>query len=88
MAVAPFLPCTPDFPLVFEGIVDRICIDTLSIGDGSLGKRSERLGMPKLFQEHGLEKWYDKNLHVKAVKHFQKFFPADIIRVSKEGFGP
>lgn len=39
-AVSPVLPFTPGFPRLLEGNVDRIWIDTMNIGDGSMGKRS------------------------------------------------
>ncbi|WP_102346073.1 SPL family radical SAM protein [Bacillus sp. Marseille-P3661] len=82
-SISPVLPFTPDFPKVLDGIVDHIWIDTLSIGDGLMGKRSERLGMPQLFQEHELSQWYQKDLHVRVEKYFNKYFPSEIIRVSK-----
>lgn len=82
-AISPVLPFTPDFPKALEGIVDRIWIDTLNIGDGSMGKRSERLGMPSLFENHQLTKWNDKDIHVRVEKYFRKFFPEEMIRVSK-----
>ncbi|HZG86038.1 SPL family radical SAM protein [Paenibacillus sp.] len=83
-AISPVLPFTPDFPKLLEGIVDRIWIDTLNIGDGSKGKRSARLGMPRLFEEHDVSKWYREDLHLQVEKHFKKFFPGDMVRVSKE----
>ncbi|SES18087.1 DNA repair photolyase [Gracilibacillus ureilyticus] len=82
-SISPALPFTRDFPKVLEGKVDHIWIDTLSIGDGSMGKRSERLGMPRLFKENGLEKWYQRDLHVKVEKYFKKYFPSEMVRVSK-----
>jgi DNA repair photolyase len=74
-SISPVLPFTPDFPKVLDGIVDHIWIDTLSIGDGSMGKRSERLGMPALFQEHELSKWYRKDIHVMIRVSKQQAFP-------------
>lgn len=82
-SISPVLPFTPDFPILLEGIVDHIWIDTLSIGDGAMGKRSERLGMPALFQEHELLKWYRKDLHQMVARHFEKYLPSGIIRISK-----
>ncbi len=82
-ALSPVLPFTPDFPKALEGIVDRIWIDTLNIGDGSMGKRSEKLGMPRLFEAHELSKWYQKDIHFKVEKYFKKFFSSEMIRVSK-----
>ncbi|MDP9727089.1 radical SAM protein [Alicyclobacillus sp. TC] len=83
-AISPVLPFTPDFPKLLNGWVDRVWIDTLSIGDGSLGKRSERLGMPQLFQEHGFIDWYKSDLHLQVAHYFKKFFPQDKVLVSRE----
>jgi len=83
-AISPALPFTPAFPQALAGIVDRIWIDTLSIGDGSKGKRSERLGMPALFEEHGLSDWYRDDLHLKVVRYFRKHFPAGMVCMTKD----
>jgi DNA repair photolyase len=82
-SISPVLPFTPDFPKLLKGIVDRIWIDTLTIGDGSMGKRSERLGMPQLFEAQGLSEWYRRDIHVRVAKYFKKNFPHEIIHVSK-----
>jgi len=83
-AISPVLPFTPDFPERLSGTTDAIWIDTLSTGDGSFGKRSERLGMPELFEEQGLSKWYRNDIHQSVAKYFRKHLPGVIIRVSKE----
>jgi DNA repair photolyase len=82
-SISPVLPFTPDFPKVLDGIADHIWIDTLHIGDGAMGRRSERLGMPKLFNEHGLAKWYRRDMHIMVEKYFKKYFDHDRVRVSK-----
>lgn len=83
-SISPVLPFTRNFPNKLKGIVDAVWIDTLMIGDGAMGKRSSRLGMPQLFLEHHLEKWYDPKLHVKVEKYFKKYFSAECVRVSRE----
>ncbi|MFB9328197.1 radical SAM protein [Paenibacillus aurantiacus] len=83
-AISPVLPFTPEFPKRLAGIVDRIWIDTLNIGDGSMGRRSRRLGMPEVFEANGLEDWYEGDIHVRVEKYFKKSFPADMVRVSKD----
>ncbi|MFS0671680.1 radical SAM protein [Ornithinibacillus sp. 179-J 7C1 HS] len=83
-SISPVLPFTPDFASALEGIVDHIWIDTLSIGDGAMGRRSTRLGMPALFEKHDLSKWYRKDIHVAVEKYFKKYFPEEMIRVSKD----
>ncbi len=83
-SISPVLPFTPDFAKRLEGIADRIWIDTLHIGDGAMGRRSERLGMRKRFEENDVAKWYRDDLHVAAVKYFKQYFPEERVRVSKE----
>ncbi|PGQ46330.1 MULTISPECIES: SPL family radical SAM protein [Bacillus cereus group] len=83
-AISPVLPFTPDFPKILNGIVDRIYIDTLNIGDGAMGKRSERLGIPFLFNENKLLDWYQKDIHLRVEKYFNKFFPNEIIYMAKD----
>ncbi|WP_179136064.1 radical SAM protein [Paenibacillus sp. 32352] len=87
-SISPVLPFTPDFPKMLEGIADRIWIDTLHIGDGSMGKRSERLGMSHIFEAHDLSKWYHKDIHFKVEKYLMKFFPSDKIHISKNDAFP
>lgn len=86
-SISPVLPFSPDFPKTLVAFADHVWIDTLSIGDGALGKRSEKLGMPQLFKEHGLSNWYRNDLHEITKKHFLKFFDEKQVRVSRdEGF--
>lgn len=82
-AISPVLPFTPDFPKVLEGIADRIWIDTLTIGDGSMGRRSKRLGMPQLFDDHNLTDWYRSDIHNRVETYFRSFYPGEMIHVSK-----
>ncbi|OMF33848.1 radical SAM protein [Paenibacillus sp. FSL H8-0548] len=82
-SISPVLPFTRDFPNVLKGIVDRIWIDTLNIGDGSMGKRSERLGMPQVFETNGLSEWYSRDIHARVEKYFKAQFSQEMIHVSK-----
>ena len=83
-SISPALPFTQDFPKKLEGVADRIWIDTLHIGDGAMGRRSERLGMRRLFEEQDAAKWYREDLHIAVENYFKKVFPEDRVRVSKE----
>lgn len=87
-SISPLLPFTPDFPRKLQGIVDRIFIDSLNIGDGLKGKRSERLGMPLLFQKNELSKWYQPEIHLKTYKYFIKFFDEEIVFLSSNKVYP
>lgn len=83
-AISPILPFTREFPKLLKGSVDRIWLDTLSLGDGSYGKRSKKLGMPELFEENNLSNWYREDLHEVMRKFFEKHFPKEMVHVSKK----
>lgn len=87
-AVSPVLPFSPEFPERLLGIADRIWIDTMGIGDGERGRRSARLGMPRLFAENGLSAWYAPDIHLRVKRYFARFFPEERIVVSKEEAHP
>lgn len=83
-AVSPVLPFTLEFPKRLKDKVDYIWIDTLTIGDGADGKRSLRLKMPDLFVENHFSEWYKQDLHIKVAEYFKRYFPNEMIRVSKQ----
>ncbi|WP_017812241.1 SPL family radical SAM protein [Paenibacillus shenyangensis] len=83
-ALSPVLPFTPAFPEMLVEAVEHIWIDTLTIGDGAGGKRSQKLEMPRLFREHGFEQWYTNDIHVRVRSYFSKHFPADKVRISRD----
>lgn len=83
-AISPLLPFTPEFPKILKGFVDYIWMDTLTIGDGAQGRRSSRLKMPQVFEEHQWSEWYKRDLHKSVETYFIQFFPKEMIRISKE----
>lgn len=83
-SLSPVLPFTPDFPTLLKEAADRIWIDTLLIGDGARGSRSERLGMRTLFKANELQKWYTSDIHMKVVRYFRKFYAAESVKVSQD----
>lgn len=88
IAVAPILPFSKSFPKTLSNLVDRICIDDYYTGDGSGGKRTERLKIKKIYDELNLKQWYGKNVHLRALEQFKKEFEPNQIFVSQKGFMP
>lgn len=86
--VSPVLPFSKEFPGKLASIVNRVCIDDFFMGDGSGGKRTEQLGIKRIYQRLGLERWYREEILNEAVKLFEKEFSGKRILVSKEGFMP
>ncbi|MWV42968.1 radical SAM protein [Paenibacillus sp. HJL G12] len=86
--IAPVLPSTENFPERLRPLVDRICIDDYFMGDGSGGKRTQRLGMRRIYCEIGMEEWYHPDAYRKVYERFAAVFPPDSVRISQDGFEP
>ncbi|WP_248929690.1 SPL family radical SAM protein [Paenibacillus hamazuiensis] len=87
-AVSPLLPCTAGFAELLAGIVPRVCIDDYFRGDGSLGKRTGRLGLAALYERLGQADWYGPDAFDRVVEQFRLHFPEERIGLSQEGFMP
>lgn len=87
-ALAPILPCSEQFGALLAGIVDRVCLDTTFMGDGSLGKRTERLKIDVIYRQLGLEDWYRPDAYMNVYRQLSTYFPMDKILISQAGFLP
>ncbi|SER75707.1 DNA repair photolyase [Gracilibacillus ureilyticus] len=88
LAIAPVLPFTSKFPAIIAETVDRVVIDDYFTGDGSNGKRTERLQIRELYSQGELSDWFSRETHQLAVKKLKETFPEEKILVSQEGFSP
>ncbi len=86
--IAPLLPSSEKFPELLLPIVNRICIDDYFMGDGSGGRRTEKIGIPSLYEELNLKEWYNRTAYRKVYKRFTEVFPPGQVLISKEGFLP
>jgi DNA repair photolyase len=88
IAIAPVLPFTKKFPEKLSHLVDRIVVDDYYTGDGSQGKRTERLNIKEKYDEEDLEDWYGKKTHLYALEELQNAFHPEQILLSQKGFAP
>ncbi|MET3698928.1 radical SAM family protein [Bacillus oleivorans] len=86
-AVAPVLPFSNDFPAKLAQVTERICLDDYT-GDGSQGKRTERLGINDIYEKDQLEYWYKNRPSEKALEKMRTSFKPDQILVGQKGFMP
>lgn len=86
--IAPVLPSTGQFPALLADIVDRVCIDDYFMGDGSHGKRTERIGVKSIYEEQGLPDWYGPSAWKRVLEGLKLHFPDERIGVSQAGFMP
>lgn len=87
-AVSPVLPSSASFAGRLAEVVGRVCIDDFFMGDGSLGKRTERLGIRRIYEQLGLADWYDRQAYERVLAELRSRFPEECIYVSQAGFLP
>lgn len=87
-AVSPLLPSSPNFAATLAKSVDRVCVDDYFMGDGSLGKRTEQLGIRSIYEANGWVEWYDRERYREIAKSFALYFAPERIRISQSGFLP
>jgi DNA repair photolyase len=86
--IAPVLPSSTEFAAKLAEIVNRVCIDDYFMGDGSQGRRTERLGIAGLYAGLGLAEWYSRDAYLRVLQRLQEHFPKECVKVSREGFLP
>lgn len=87
VAVAPALPFSDRFPEKLTGLVDRICVDDFT-GDGSGGKRTNRLKIGERFDGSEKEAWYEGDVQRRVWDKLNEVFPPEKLILSPEGFMP
>lgn len=87
-AIAPVLPCSERFAEMLKPWVDRICIDDYFMGDGSQGKRTQRLHVQTLYEKTNMEKWYHPSAYKLVYEQMKSCFTKDQLFISQKGFEP
>ncbi|NEW09299.1 radical SAM protein [Paenibacillus sp. SYP-B3998] len=86
--IAPALPSSESFAELLSHIVDRVCIDDYFMGDGSKGKRTERIGVRDIYDALELPDWYSPEAYERVREQLLRYFPQERVFVSHEGFLP
>lgn len=87
-AVSPLLPHTPAFAEQLAEAAPRVVLDDFFRGDGSGGRRSERLGMRELYARAGFGDWYAPKKLDELAARLRELMPPEAVTVSAEGFAP
>ncbi|TDF97189.1 SPL family radical SAM protein [Paenibacillus piri] len=87
-AVSPVLPSSAQFAARLASVVPRVCVDDFFMGDGSLGKRTERLGIRRIYEQLGMTEWYDRSAYMRVLDQLKAHFVEERIFVSQAGFLP
>ncbi|KYG26106.1 DNA photolyase [Alkalihalobacillus trypoxylicola] len=86
VAVAPILPFSEQFPFRLSQLVNRIVLDDFFSGDGSGGKRTERLKISELYEEKERELWYGNHVHLQVYEKMRTAYSPDAFILVKKVF--
>jgi len=86
--IAPVLPCSDHFAEKLASIVDKVCLDDFFMGDGSKGRRTEKLGIQSLYAETEVREWYSRDAYLKVLAQLKHHFTEEQIYISQAGFLP
>lgn len=87
VTVSPMAPNDPDvFAALLKDRCHRVIVDTYFDGDGDGGRRSERLGMRRLYAQYGYESWYTPDAHHRLIQTLKRVMGEDRVGFSREGF--
>lgn len=88
VAVSPIAPHSTDFTRLVAEAAPRVVVDDYFSGDGSGGKRSEQLGIRRLYEKNGWIAEYDPSVLLHFVNDLRKYLPEESIGISAQGFSP
>jgi DNA repair photolyase len=87
-AISPLLPCTKNIARVLREVTSRAVIDNFFMGDGSRGKRTEKMGIRKIYEDHNLLSWYDPDAYKFVLELLKQEFDDVELLISNQGFVP
>ncbi len=87
-AVAPVLPSSEYFAATLRQVVDRVVVDDYYMGDGSGGRRTQRMDLQAKYRELGVESWYRPTAYRLVYERLQQHFSNDRLFISQAGFEP
>jgi DNA repair photolyase len=73
-SISPMLPFTKEFAKKLKEATNHLALDTFTLGDGSRGKRTDRMGIKKLYEDLNLLKWYDADAYKKVLPVLKEEF--------------
>ncbi|WP_078550035.1 SPL family radical SAM protein [Litchfieldia alkalitelluris] len=86
--IAPLLPCSKEFPIKLKNLASRVTLDDFWMGDGSGGKRTDKLGVKEIYEKMGMEKWYDPRVVQVIYNMLKEEIDQKDIGISQKGFSP
>ena len=88
IAVSPLLPCEEErlTRMILDLGPDFVIVDTLYLGDGAYGKRSEALACDAVLRQHGYQEWTRHDRYERLLTMLRAALSDERVGLSKDGF--
>jgi DNA repair photolyase len=88
VTISPLLPCNEErlMQMLLDLDPDFVIVDTLYLGDGAHGKRSEALGCDAVLAQHGYQEWARHDRYERLLSMLRTALREERVGLSKDGF--
>jgi len=88
VTISPLLPCNEErlTQMLLDLDPDFVIVDTLYLGDGAHGKRSEALGCDAVLAQHGYQEWARHDRYERLLSMLRTALREERVGLSKDGF--
>ncbi|MGF9891245.1 radical SAM protein [Priestia megaterium] len=73
-SVSPMLPLSKHIAKNLKAVTNRVALDDFFMGDGDRGRRTERMGIRKIYEQLNLMQWYEPGAYKKVLSLLKEEF--------------
>jgi len=73
-SVSPMLPLSKNIAKTLKKVTNNVALDDFFMGDGSRGKRTERMGIRKIYEQLNLLQWFEPDAYKKVLSILEEEF--------------
>ncbi|SFX61592.1 Radical SAM superfamily protein [Thermoactinomyces sp. DSM 45891] len=66
-SISPMLPLSKHIARTLRGVTNHVALDDFFMGDGSRGRRTERMNIKKLYEQLNLLQWFERGAYKKVL---------------------
>lgn len=73
-SVSPLLPLSKNIAKNLKRVTNQVALDDFFMGDGDRGRRTDRMGIKKIYKQLNLMQWYEPDAYKKVLKLLKEEF--------------
>ncbi|MFP3124657.1 radical SAM protein [Ectobacillus funiculus] len=73
-SISPMLPLSKHIAKTLKNVTNNVALDDFFLGDGSRGRRTERMGIRKIYEQLNLLQWFEPDAYKKVLAILEEEF--------------